>query len=125
MTRYARFGAVLLILLLSACSSYVQHERALKVCKAHCSAALKRCEHVCRNNCQNCTKLSNIESAVHFNQYKHQQNIQGSIAALELQSFQDPLQCRKPTCDCRADFSVCLQACGGKIHKRLTVVNPC
>lgn len=125
MVRCARMGAVILLLLLTSCSSYVQHARALKACKWQCTVTKQRCNQSCKNNCQNCTALANAETAVHFNQYKRQQNIQGSIVALELQSFRDPLQCRKPTCDCTADFSVCLQSCQGKIRKRLKVVKPC
>ena len=121
----ARITAIIMILLLSGCSTYVDHLREMKACRLKCSGIQKRCEHACRNNCQNCNVLSNTETAVHFNHYKHQQNIQGSIVALELQSFRDPLQCRKPTCDCKVDFGVCLQSCRGKIRKRLKVVQPC
>ncbi len=125
MVYFARIGAVILLLLLTSCSTYVQHVKTLKACKWQCTVIKQRCEQVCKNNCQNCTAFSNAEAAVHFNQYKHQQNIQGSIVALELQSFRDPLQCRKPTCDCTTDFSVCLQSCQGKIRKHLKVVKPC
>lgn len=121
----ARIGAIFLCVLLTACNTYVQHQRALNACKLNCKVAMHHCEQSCRNNCQNCTLLANSEAAVHFNQYKHQQQLQGSIVALELQSFKDPLQCRKSTCACSADFEMCAQACQGIIHKRLKVVPPC
>lgn len=115
-------------ILLVSCQSYegyTQHRKELKSCQMHCKVMMQRCEESCRNSCENCTLLADAEAAVHFNQYKHQQQIQGSIVALELQSFRDPLQCRKTTCACRADFEMCTQACQGTIYKRLKVIPPC
>ena len=116
---------ILSLILISGCSAYVQHERHIKACHSSCKTKMVKCEQMCHNNCPECTMLADTEAAVHFNQYQHQQCVQGSIAALELQSFRDPLQCRKPTCDCKADYQVCYQGCLGKIHKRLKVVPPC
>lgn len=120
-----RVVVVFVCVLLAGCHSYVQHQRTLKACQYRCQTTMQHCEQSCRNSCQNCTLLADTEAAVHFNQYKHQQQLQGSIVALELQSFRDPLQCRKTTCACTADFEMCAQACQGIIHKRLKVVPPC
>ncbi len=116
------------IVLMTSCSTYqtfIVHAQNMKNCKLACEERLKQCSQVCRNSCQNCTKLSNAEAAVHFIQYKKQQNIQGQIVALEMKSFQDPLKCRKTTCDCKADFGLCIQSCRGIIRKNLRVVTHC
>ncbi|MDP3560645.1 MAG: acyltransferase [Legionellaceae bacterium] len=123
-----RLVACFMILSLTSCNTYkqyVQHEQTLKACKQVCSQRLQRCEHSCRNNCQNCRAVAMTEAALHFNQYKKQQCLQGEIVALQLQSFRDPLECRKVTCACTPDFDVCVQSCKGRIHKRLRGVAPC
>lgn len=114
--------------LLMSCSTYqqaIRHAEVVKACEATCSERLKTCSKTCLNHCQHCTTLANAEAAVHFNHYKHQQCVQGEIVALELQSYRDPLQCRKTTCACTADYGVCMQSCNGKIRKRLQVVTAC
>jgi hypothetical protein len=42
-----------------------------------------------------------------------------------LNSYRDPLQCRKVTCNCHADYQVCIQSCSGVIHKQLRVASAC
>ncbi|MDP3706405.1 MAG: acyltransferase [Legionellaceae bacterium] len=127
MRLFVRLFACFMVTLLISCSTYQQmihHASTLKACRLMCSDRLQQCAHTCQNNERNCTALANAEAAVHFNQYKHQRCVQGEIVALELQSYRDPLQCRKITCACRADYGVCTQSCKGKIHKRLQVVAP-
>lgn len=128
MRLFVRFFAFFMLPLLVSCATYqqtVSHMQAVKACQNNCAQRLQQCNQVCRNNCLNCSVIANATAAVHFNQYKHEQCVQGKIVALELQSFRDPLQCRKTTCACRADYDVCKQSCNGLIHKKLQVVNPC
>lgn len=128
MRLFVRLFACTMLTLLVSCSTYQQainHAQMLKTCKLACSERLHKCANTCRNNIQNCSALANAEAAVHFNQYKHERCIQGEIVALELQSYRDPLQCRKITCACKVDYGVCIQSCKGKIHKRLQVAAPC
>lgn len=123
-----RLFACILLLSCISCSTYQsirEHAAEIKSCKLSCIERLKTCANTCRNNCNNCTSLDNAAAAVHFNQYKRQQILQGQIVALELQSYKDPLQCRKTTCNCREDYGVCIQSCNGQIRKRLQVVAPC
>jgi hypothetical protein len=122
-----RLFAFFMLTLLISCSTYehmTQHARTVKACRLICSERLKQCTNTCRNNERNCTTLAQAEAAVHFNQYKHERCVEGEIVALQLQSYRDPLQCRKITCACQADYSVCVQSCTGTIHKRLQVVPP-
>jgi len=128
MTILARLLMCFVLICLVSCHSYqhtVEQARVLKTCKLTCKSRLQQCQQACRNNCRNCTALANTEAAVHFNQYKRQQCVQGEIVALELKSYRDPLQCRKTTCECKADYGICVQSCQGKIRKRLQAVPAC
>ena len=94
-------------------------------CEQACEIQARQCQKICLDSCQRCTRGADTRAAKHYALYQHQQIVQGETIALELQSYRDPLQCRKTTCNCGADYSVCRQACGGKIHKRLQVVRAC
>lgn len=114
--------------LLCACVSnpaMQQKESAEHACKIACEHQLIRCEHLCEDNCCQCRFNSQQETLLAYNQYRHEQHVQGKDVALELQSFRDPLQCTKKTCECQADYRVCIQACEGKIRKRMQIVGPC
>ncbi len=95
------------------------------VCKMACQQRLTACNQVCYKNCPTCTKVANASAARHYSQYKQEQCVQGGIIARDLKSYRDPLQCRKTTCNCWADYSVCVQACAGVIHKRLQIAPVC
>lgn len=43
----------------------------------------------------------------------------------ELNSYRDPLQCRKVTCDCLSDFAICKKGCTGVIPTKLQAVPYC
>lgn len=116
------------IILLCSCASYhtlLKPSQEQKTCKLSCQARMKQCSQRCHDNCPNCCVGANQRAIRHYDLYKHQQTVQGKIVALELKSYRDPLQCRKITCDCPADYRVCIQSCTGKIRKRLQVVPPC
>lgn len=118
----------LMLICLSSCSyyqHYVDNERELKNCRLICLEKLKNCSDSCMNNCRTCSAFSNIGAASRFKKYKHKQLVQGKIVALELQSFKDPLQCRKATCSCQEDFRVCAQSCRGTIYKSRKTVAAC
>ncbi|MDF1757759.1 MAG: hypothetical protein P1U74_05635 [Legionellaceae bacterium] len=104
---------------------YVDHEKQQKTCRLKCAETRDECGRTCINSCRNCKALSYIQASQRFKRYKSQQNVQGEIVNLELQSFKDPLQCRKTTCSCPDDYRVCLQSCQGKIHKGLRVAAAC
>lgn len=128
MQRLFRVTISFFLVMLAACSSYqnyVNSEKELKACRIKCYTIEKKCNATCVNNCNNCSTLAYAQSANRFKMYKHRQLVQGKIVALELQSFKDPLQCRKTTCSCKKDLRVCLQACSGKIYKNFKVVAVC
>ncbi len=94
-------------------------------CKASCAQWLQVCSQVCHNDCKDCNQSAHLNSVKNYRKYKCEQEIQGGFVARELNSFSDPLQCRKITCDCLADYTVCVQSCKGLIHKRLQVAPIC
>ena len=103
----------------------IKQANDLATCKMDCQHRLKICSKICHNNCGDCAKAVNCHVVRHYHQYKNEQCVQGGIIARELNSYRDPLQCRKLTCDCSADYSVCTQSCSGLIHKRLQVPSAC
>lgn len=91
----------------------------LRHCQAKCVKQLQRCHHQCDNDCQQCIVPAEAVAEVQYQQFVHQQTIQGGLVARDLKSYRDPLQCVKTTCNCQADYYQCAQACTGTIHKRL------
>lgn len=113
---------------LAACASHknsVKASHELAACKMKCQQSFNACNQVCFKNCRQCSTCSSAMTAKSYNQYKHQQCVQGGIIARNLNSYRDPLQCRKTTCECPADYRVCIQSCAGVIHKRLQVPPTC
>lgn len=88
-------------------------------CKMSCDQRKAACSKTCRNNCAQCSTAANNRRVVQYNHYVHEQRVKGKNIALQLNSFRDPLQCRKVTCNCAADYQICLQSCGGVIQKTL------
>lgn len=112
---------------LFSCTSYHSNQTKDQVasCLASCAQKGNQCNKVCDLNCQNCRIKSNCTTAKGYNVYRREQSIQGFGVARELNSYRDPLQCRKVTCNCQADYQICMQSCGGVIHKQLRVASAC
>lgn len=125
---FARIILCFAVMTLVACASQkisVQHAREVRACINHCQQELKNCHQVCHNNCRECSITANCSAVRNYNRYSHEQVIQGGLIARQLKSYRDPLQCRKTTCDCSADYDVCKQSCEGLIHKRLQAGPAC
>jgi len=112
-----------LFICLSGCAT--QHMQQVKQCKAVCLQKFNECRSTCTNNCPNCSASSSHTSSTNYAKYVHQERIMGGIVARELNSYRDPLQCRKVSCNCSADLSTCAQNCTGIIQKRLEAVPYC
>lgn len=97
----------------------------VKQCKQLCLDKFNSCTSTCVNNCRACSLESSYNSGKNYTKYVHEQQIQGEIIARELNSYRDPLKCRKITCNCSADLNTCTQGCTGVIHKRLQTVPFC
>lgn len=99
------------------------HEK--QACEARCKVKAKACLRACDDSCKACEVREHHQMVQRYQDYVHEQCVQGLRTALQLQSFRDPLQCRKSSCNCPADFNVCMGACSGTIKKSLQVEPVC
>ena len=113
--------------LLCSCAnnSFFQDKTVLNTCVATCEHRANLCATSCQNNCQNCLASARESTVSGYKHYIHEQCVRGGIITRQLKSYRDPLQCRKITCNCPADYQVCMQSCGGVIHKQLRVASVC
>ncbi|KTC78346.1 acyltransferase [Legionella brunensis] len=101
-----------------------QEKSKIAACQLSCENRATACKQTCRNNCPRCCQFSTKTTVTNYKHYKHEVCVKGDFLTLQLNSFRDPLQCRKTTCDCRADYQVCMQACSGMVYKDLRPVCP-
>ncbi len=126
MKKLSKISLLFTLLLLTACTSTrFQHNSKVMQCVNQCNLKAQYCQRHCGNNCPNCTLMSYQNSKARFIKYLHECDIQGKIVLRELNSYRDPLQCRKVTCNCVADLEVCKQNCSGIIYKRLQTAPNC
>lgn len=116
---------VLLFSLLGCVSKAPLRGQALAQCHATCMQHLEFCRQNCVDNCPNCSWNSTRQSAANFSKYVNERKVEGKKVMRELNSYRDPLQCRKVTCDCMSDLMACKQSCSGVIHKRLQAIPNC
>lgn len=114
---------IMTLALLGSCSYHATPQA--KACTLSCEQRASACNKVCRNNCAQCTAYNFQTAASHFNHYFHESAVNGQIIKRDLNSYFDPLQCRKTTCNCRADYVACVQSCGGVVKKRLQAAAVC
>ncbi|KTD26850.1 acyltransferase [Legionella israelensis] len=94
-------------------------------CKITCQMKKNDCFKLCKDSCGNCQSRSIFSTRKKYSRYVHEQCVKGEVVARELNSYRDPLQCRKVTCNCCADFDTCIQSCNGIIQKRLKPASKC
>lgn len=125
---YLRVFCCGLVMIITGCATnqaFIKQTQERKVCIAACQQQLSVCQQTCDNSCQKCCAKSNQSTVSHYYQYKERQRIQGAGITRDLNSYRDPLQCRKTTCECIVDYQVCTQSCSGKLPKRLHEVLVC
>jgi hypothetical protein len=128
MKTFSRAGLAFLLLSLISCAAHhttTPTKATYSMCKASCDVRARECNKTCRNSCPQCTAYADQSTSESYLYYQHEQYVKGGIIARELKSYRDPLQCRKTTCNCPADYNVCIQACGGVVRKRLQVTPVC
>ena|SRR3990167_3933470 len=111
--------------LLAGCVSHISSLSESTCCAEMCKTRLNSCGNSCRNNCSICARYAQSQAEKGYTKYQWEQFIIGGVVARDLQSYRDPLQCRKVTCNCGADFKMCIQACQGRIHKELRAAPVC
>lgn len=119
------FCCVLLLALCGCASKNVLKRPALAQCQMNCMKHFEFCSQNCVDNCPNCSRKSQRHATENFSKYVIERTIQGKKVMRELNSYRDPLQCRKVTCNCVADLMACKQGCSGVIHKRLQALPNC
>jgi hypothetical protein len=98
---------------------------AQRQCQMQCLVRLQQCKKHCVDNCRNCLNKAYYKSVRHYSRYVHDIMLQGGTIVRDLNSYRDPLQCRKITCSCPADYNACSQLCGGIIRKQLSSASYC
>jgi hypothetical protein len=119
-----RISIIAVWFLLSGCV-HQNTVSAIAACKMSCQSKLNVCQKTCDNSCLQCAAKANQMTRQSYNRYVNEQCVRGGYLTRQLQSYRDPLQCRKITCECVADYQVCAQACTGVIRKRLQVPLTC
>lgn len=128
MCKLSQFLIVLGLIFLTACTSYqamLQRKQDTAICLLSCQQARQVCQQACLDNCPRCMRITQQSTLNRYRHYQTEQNIQGEFVRRQLQSYRDPLQCRKMTCDCTADYRVCAQSCTGVIRKHLQIGQSC
>jgi hypothetical protein len=119
------FFCILLLGLFACVSKNSLRGQEIAQCNMTCIKHFEFCRQNCVDNCPNCSWKSTQQSAVNFAKYVNERAVQGKKVMRELNSYRDPLQCRKVTCNCMADLVACKQSCSGVIHKRLQAIPNC
>lgn len=123
---FIRFFCMFLLLGLCSCTAnHTIRGQELAQCNMICVQHFEFCKQNCVNNCSNCSWAAKQKAAANFTKYVHERKMQGKKVMRELNSYRDPLQCRKVTCNCMADLMICKQSCSGVIPKRLQAVPNC
>ena len=115
------FVSVVLLGLVACVSTanLAQTRHVRQVCEQRCDKRAAQCQGMCQDDCQTCTEQAKVQTQKYYKRYVHGRCVEGKTIILRLQSYHDPLQCLKKTCNCADDYRVCMAACSGSIHKRL------
>lgn len=121
-TKIFKIFACLSVLMFISCAYKLPHAvtaNDVAQCKIICKQHIESCQKTCRNNCMQCNEYAASRTANSYRRYVHEQCVRGGLIIRQLNSYHDPLQCAKTTCNCSADYQVCKQSCSGFIHKQL------
>lgn len=114
---------VLCIFGLSACLHHVQH--VSNDCQKQCLREFQFCKKTCRDSCPECCGVSKFHAIESYHRYARQSKVQGFFPINLLQYYDDPLKCKKNSCDCQADYVLCNEHCSGIITKKLNNNKDC
>lgn len=129
MISFLRVICCIVLIALSGCASHqkvsVINPKSVEQCMMTCMQHHDYCKQNCVNNCPNCSAAASETAAVNLFKYVHEKQVEGGYITRGLNSYRDPLQCRKVSCNCVADLFTCKQGCTGVIQKRLRSVPLC
>ena len=123
-----RYGLLFIICILVSCvfsSKFTQHKLAVNKCKSFCIRDSNICHKTCQDNCVACNHQAHMAARDWYQHFVKEQTVQGGMITRNINSYKDPLQCRKITCNCDVDYLICTQKCSGLIHKELQNQNLC
>ncbi|MCC5791120.1 MAG: acyltransferase [Legionellaceae bacterium] len=122
---YGILWLIISLTLLSACthrhvtSGKPPEKDTRAQCLWQCERHFNACQQTCQNSCPKCQKTANKKASNSYDDYRNQLKVTGGYDIRQLNSYRDPLQCRKTSCNCPADLVVCRQSCKGTIYKTL------
>lgn len=128
MSFFLRLFCCVVLLALLGCQGMGQNvlkQRDGAQCNVTCTQHFQHCKKNCIDNCPTCSAVSQINTTRAYDRYVHERRVEGKKVMRELNSYRDPLQCRKVTCDCLSDLTICNQSCAGVIPKKLQTVPNC
>lgn len=125
MSLLVRIILFIIVGVLTACAKPTFTPQEIASCSLICTQHLHSCQDNCTNNCPACSQDSSYTSLTQYLKYVQEKQIQGGFITRGLNSYRDPLQCRKVSCNCAADYITCKQGCTGVIHKKLRAVPYC
>ena len=125
MNSILRLLSFIIYLFFGGCQGVHENTQIVQQCMMTCMQQLEYCKKNCFDNCPNCSYVSKIKTKENFDKYVYERKVEGKKVMRELNSYRDPLQCRKVTCDCLADNTICKQGCTGVILKKLQPVLYC
>jgi hypothetical protein len=108
---------LLSVLMLISCAQHSINK--VSQCNTVCQHHYENCQKTCRNNEIQCHAYSATTTSTSYYRYIQEQRIKGGLITRQLNSYHDPLQCAKTTCNCSFDYQICGQSCNGFIHKQL------
>lgn len=127
-----RLVCIVFVICLSACGArykmiykyFPPHSKMGQACVVKCEKQRVVCQELCRSSDKDCELSAHRQAQEEYLAYVHRKKVEGAEIMRDLQSFYDPLQCSKTSCDCRSDFEVCYQMCGGKVkHEKRCIAN--
>lgn len=110
--RFLQLLLILFSIIMVGCSfNNTQKRVEVAQCKQMCSQRFTYCKTKCVENCCYCTWHATNQAKEKYSRYLRECEVQGKKSIRELNSFRDPLQCCKMTCDCATDFMLCKNSC--------------
>lgn len=108
---------------LSGCLHHIKH--VSNSCEKQCLSEFQYCKKICRDSCPQCCGVSKFHAIESYHRFVRQSQVQGFFPINLLQYYDDPLKCKKNSCDCQADYVLCKENCSGIITKKLNNKNDC
>lgn len=125
--------ACFFILLLAGCAAKYEKYYEFKVpasaegeqCIETCNKTKQNCQNMCTNDTSLCQKNMMLQAKLEYGDYIKEKRTEGSQINRDLNSFYDPLQCSKISCDCDRDYRACYRMCGGKVKVKKRCIANC